>query len=77
MKPGLVGAAAVAALVAGGAAFWFVQHRGPIVAKPGEPLPDGATVQLQFPADENGDAENNPVVDKDEGAVGSQVTHQS
>ncbi|HKA14409.1 MAG TPA: tetratricopeptide repeat protein, partial [Myxococcota bacterium] len=51
--------------VAGGAAFWFVQHRGPIVAKPGEPLPDGATVQLQFPADENGDAETWVVTKKE------------
>jgi Flp pilus assembly protein TadD len=57
MKRGLVGAAAVAALAAAGAATWFARDRGPVVVKAGEPLPDGETVQLQFPADENGDAE--------------------
>jgi Flp pilus assembly protein TadD len=57
MRRGLVGAAAVAALAAGGAALWYAEHRGPHVVKPGQPLPDGETVQLQFPADEDGDAE--------------------
>jgi Flp pilus assembly protein TadD len=56
MKRGLVVAAA-AAVLAAGAAIWFAKDRSPVVVQPGQPLPDGETVHLQFPADENGDAE--------------------
>lgn len=59
MRRALVGAAAVAALAAAGAALWFTRDRGTAATtvEPGQPLPYDTTVELRFPADENGEQE--------------------
>ena len=65
MRRSVVGGLTIAAVVAVGTAWWLAQSRGPVVVKPGRPLPDGETVQLEFPADENGEAETWVVTRRD------------
>jgi tetratricopeptide (TPR) repeat protein len=55
VRRSLVAGAAAAALAAAAAAVWVARGRG--AADPSEPLPYDTTVELQFPADEDGEAE--------------------